>query len=70
MMMRVTGETVPSAPARARRLGWDGTMAQRMERHGHTPVALIGHSDPKLTASLYAHLGVEALRDAVERLAQ
>lgn len=30
---------------------------------------LLGHSDPKLTASLYTHLGVEDLREAVERVA-
>ena len=29
---------------------------------------LMGHSDPKLTASLYMHLGVEDLRDAMSRL--
>ena len=58
-----------SDPGRARRWGW-GSKAQRMERHGRTTVELIGHSDPKLAASLYAHLGVEALRDAVGLLAQ
>jgi integrase len=30
--------------------------------------ALLGHSDPKLTASLYTHLGAEDLRWAVEKL--
>jgi len=30
--------------------------------------ALLGHSDPKLTASLYTHLGAEDLREAVGRL--
>ena len=29
---------------------------------------LLGHSDPKLTAAIYTHLGVEDLRGAVERL--
>ncbi len=40
-----------------------------MERHGRTTVALIGHSDTKLTASLQAHLGAEVIRDAVGLLA-
>ncbi len=30
--------------------------------------ALLGHSDPKLTASLYTHLDASDLRDAVERM--
>ena len=30
--------------------------------------ALMGHSDPKLTAALYTHLCVEDLRDAISRL--
>jgi integrase len=30
---------------------------------------LLGHSDPKLTAAIYTHLGVEDLRGAVERIA-
>jgi integrase len=30
---------------------------------------LLGHSDPKLTAAIYTHLGVEDLRGAVERMA-
>lgn len=29
---------------------------------------LLGHSDPKLTAAIYTHLGAEDLREAVERL--
>ncbi len=29
---------------------------------------LLGHSDPKLTAAIYTHLGVEDLRAAVERM--
>ena len=46
------------------------TCASRMARRG---VALavaqrwLGHSDPKLTAQHYTDLGVEDLRDAIER---
>jgi integrase len=29
---------------------------------------LMGHSDPRLTAETYTHLGVKDLREAVERL--
>lgn len=48
------------------------TMASRLARAGvplQKAQRLLGHSDPKLTATIYAHLGVEDLRDAVERLA-
>ena len=33
-------------------------------------ITAAGYVSPKLTASLYAHFGVDALRDAVGRLAQ
>jgi site-specific recombinase XerD len=29
---------------------------------------LLGHSDPKLTARIYTHVGVEDLREAVDRV--
>ena len=47
------------------------TAASRLARAGVGLVhaqRILGHSDPKLTARAYTHLGVEELRAAVERL--
>jgi len=47
------------------------TMATRLARAGAPLVQvqqILGHSDPKLTARVYQHLGVEDLRDAVARI--
>lgn len=48
------------------------TTASRLARSG-APLAItqriLGHSDPKLTARVYTHLGAEDLRGAVERAA-
>ena len=47
------------------------TFASRLARSGVGLVhaqRLLGHSDPKLTAGIYTHLGVEELRAAVETL--
>lgn len=48
------------------------TTATRLMRTG-APLAVmqrvLGHSDPKLTARVYTHLGAEDLRAAVERVA-
>jgi integrase len=44
------------------------TMATRLARSGAPLVQtqkILGHSDPKLTARVYQHLGVEGLRHAV-----
>jgi integrase len=45
------------------------TAASRFARHG-APLAvtqrILGHSDPKLTARVYVHLGVEEMRGVVE----
>ncbi len=45
------------------------TAASRMARNG-APLAvtqrILGHSDPKLTARVYVHLGVEEMRRAVD----
>jgi hypothetical protein len=35
---------------------------------GRSARQILGHSDPKLTARVYSHLGVEDLRGAVERM--
>lgn len=47
------------------------TAATRLAKAGvsliHTQ-KLLGHSDPKLTAQIYAHLDVEDLREAIERV--
>ncbi len=47
------------------------TAASRMARNG-APLAvtqrILGHSDPKLTARVYVHLGVEEMRGVVERV--
>jgi integrase len=45
------------------------TAASRMARSGVGLVLaqkILGHSDPRLTAAVYSHLGVEDLREAVE----
>jgi len=47
------------------------TAATRLARAGVGLVQaqrILGHSDPKLTAKIYTHVGVEELREAVERL--
>jgi integrase len=48
------------------------TTASRLARSG-APLAVtqrvLGHSDPKLTARVYTHLGAEDLRSAMERAA-
>jgi integrase len=45
------------------------TAASRFARHG-APLAvtqrILGHSDPKLTARVYVHLGVEEMREVVD----
>jgi integrase len=49
------------------------TFASRLARTGAGLVQaqrLLGHADPKLTARVYTHLGVEDLRDAVEGIEQ
>jgi integrase len=49
------------------------TVATRLARTGAPLVQaqqILGHSDPRLTARTYAHLGVEDLRGAVEALVQ
>ncbi len=46
------------------------TAATGMARRGVPLVVaqrVLGHSDPKLTAKVYTHLGLEGLRGAVER---
>ncbi len=48
------------------------TFGSRLARNGEGLVQvqrLMGHSDPKLTAQVYTHLGVEDLRGAIERMA-
>jgi integrase len=48
------------------------TFASRLARTGAglaQAQRLLGHADPKLTARVYAHLGVEDLRGAVEGMA-
>jgi integrase len=47
------------------------TMASRLARNGVGLVQaqrLLGHSDPKLTATIYSHLDIEDLRAAIERV--
>ena len=47
------------------------TLATRLARSGAPLVQaqqILGHSDPKLTARVYSHLGVEDLRGALERI--
>jgi integrase len=49
------------------------TLATRLQRSGvglAQAQRILGHSDPKLTARIYTHLGVEDLRDAVESIPQ
>lgn len=45
----------------ASRLARSGVPLQKAQR-------ILGHRDPKLTATIYSHLGVEDLRDAVDQL--
>jgi integrase len=47
------------------------TAATRLARAGvglAQAQRILGHSDPKLTAKIYTHVGVDELRDAVDRL--
>lgn len=49
------------------------SFATRLERAGVSLThaqRLMGHSDPKLTAQIYTHLGVDDLRGAIDRLNQ
>jgi integrase len=49
------------------------TLATRLQRSGvglAQAQRILGHSDPKLTARIYTHLGVEDLREAVEAIPQ
>jgi integrase len=66
---------IPRVDAEGRKLDIHSlrhTFGSRLARHGVGLVQvqrLMGHSDPKLTAQVYTHLGVDDLRDALEKSA-